>query len=59
MKNKDLFEQANDDKSKEALRYRYQQWCYVNGRTSINPQTLREFLEEDVEEVNEGCGGRE
>ena len=53
MKNKDLFEQANDDKSKEALRYRYQQWCYVNGRTSINPQTLREFLEEDVEEVSE------
>ena len=49
MKNRDLFNQANDEESKAKLRQKYRDWCAKSGTTIFNPEALRRFLEEDVE----------
>ena len=51
MKNKELFDRANQDRDlnlQAKLREDYETWCKNNGRTPLNPQAIIDWWNEEV-----------
>lgn len=51
MKNKELFDRANQDKDlnlQAKLRDDFEAWCKNNGRTHLNPQSVIDWWGEEV-----------
>ena len=51
MKNKELFDRANKDndlKLQAKLRSDFREWCRLNGRTPLNPQSIIDWWAEEV-----------